>query len=130
MDADRAISSGLTLAIAQDQVSLNMASNGDIKAYLQMKYPNAVRTKKSGDIALNNPYRGIADILNGMSGGKEWYGFGHSKKYWKTPGNLEAEAWAQFGRIYFKNDSDVVKMFSTLFLNLDKYAKLLLKGVI
>lgn len=118
MDADRAISSGLTLAIAQDQVSLNMASNGDIKAYLQMKYPNAVRTKKSGDIALNNPYRGIADILNGMSGGKEWYGFGHSKKYWKTPGNLEAEAWAQFGRTYYNNDPDVKKMFEDIFPNL------------
>lgn len=52
------------------------------------------------------------------------------QNYRKTLGNLEAEAWAQFGRIYFKNDSDVVKMFSTLFLNLDKYAKLLLKGVI
>lgn len=130
MDADRAISSGLTLAIAQDQVSLNMASNGDIKAYLQMKYPNAVRTKKSGDIALNNPYRGIADILNGMSGGKEWYGFGHSKKYWKTPGNLEAEAWAQFGRTYYNNDPDVKKMFEDIFPNLSTHAMMALKGLI
>ena len=130
LDADRAISSGLTLAIAQDQVSLNMASNGDIKAYLQMKYPNAVRTKKSGDIALNNPYRGIADILNGMSGGKEWYGFGHSKKYWKTPGNLEAEAWAQFGRTYYNNDPDVKKMFEDIFPNLSTHAMMALKGLI
>ena len=129
-DRDRAISSGLTLAIAQDQASLNMASNGDSKAYLQMKYPNAVRTKKSGDIALNNPYRGIADILNGMSGGKEWYGFGHSKKYWKTPGNLEAEAWAQFGREYFDNAPDVKEMFEELFPNLNSHAMMALKGLI
>lgn len=95
-----------------------------------MKYPNAVRTKKSGDIALNNPYRGIADILNGMSGGKEWYGFGHSKKYWKTPGNLEAEAWAQFGRTYYNNDPDVKKMFEDIFPNLSTHAMMALKGLI
>lgn len=75
-------------------------------------------------------YRGIADILNGMSGGKEWYGFGHSKKYWKTPGNLEAEAWAQFGRTYYNNDPDVKKMFEDIFPNLSTHAMMALKGLI
>lgn len=60
----------------------------------------------------------------------QWYGFGHSKKYWKTPGNLEAEAWAQFGRVYFDNDSDAKKMFETLFPNLSRHAMMALKGLI
>ena len=81
MDADRAISSGLTLAIAQDQVSLNMASNGDIKAYLQMKYPNAVRTKKSGDIALNNPYLLPFSHVPGAAGGVEAHRRGRILRY-------------------------------------------------
>ena len=65
-----------------------------------------------------------------MSGGNEWYGYGHDPAYWKILGNLEAEAWAQFGRTYYVSDPDVVKMFSSLFPNLDKHAKLLLNGVI
>lgn len=124
------ISQQLTQAIAQDMVALNIASGGDVLAYLQTNYSGALRVQLSGKRVLAEPYRGIADILSGMSGGTEWYGFGHSAEYWSNAGALEAEAWAQFGRIYFKNDSDVVKVFSTIFPNLDKYAKLLIKGVI
>ena len=42
------------------------------------------------------------------------------QKYRKTPGNLEAKAWAQFGRVYFDNDSNVkeilVKSYHFYFL--------------
>lgn len=124
------ISLQLSQAIAQDMVALNVASNGDILAYLQANYPGALQTKRKGRVKLKAPYRGIADILNGMSGGNEWYGYGHDPAYWKILGNLEAEAWAQFGRTYYVSDPDVVKMFSSLFPNLDKHAKLLLNGVI
>lgn len=58
------------------------------------------------------------------------YGFGRGKKYRKTPGNLEAEAWAQFEHIYFDNGPDVQKMFEELFPNLNRHAMMALKGLI
>ena len=75
-------------------------------------------------------YRGIADILNGLSGGKESYGFKHSVGYWSTLGALEAEAWAQFGRVQYENHPEVLKMFSELFPNFNESAILTLKGVV
>ena len=130
LDADGTISSRLTLAITQDHIALNVASNGDILAYLQSMYPAAFKIKKSGGTVLNEPYRGIADILNGMSGGKKKYGFGHEEEYWKKPGSLESEAWAQFGRVYFNNGPDVKKMFEDIFPNLSSHAMMALKGLI
>ena len=67
-------------------------------------------------------YRGIADILNGLSGGKVYYGYGHKTQYWKREGALEAEAWAQFGRIMFENNPQVLNMFENIFPNLLKSA--------
>ena len=52
------------------------------------------------------------------------------QNYRKTPGNLEAEAWAQFGRICFDNDPDVKKMFEDIFPNLNSHAMMALKGLI
>ena len=43
---------------------------------------------------------------------------------------LEAEAWAQFGRIYFDNDPAVKKMFAELFPALNRHAMMSLKGLI
>ena len=79
---------------------------------------------------MGEAYRGIADILNGLSGGKESYGFKHSAGYWATPGALEAEAWAQFGRIQYENNPEVLKMLSELFPNFNGSAILALKWVI
>ena len=52
------------------------------------------------------------------------------QNYRKTLGNLEAEAWAQFGRVYFDNDSNVKEMFEELFPNLNRHAMMALKGLI
>ena len=130
LDSGHTISSALSEAIIQDQVALTVKSGGDIMAYLKQYYPDALRTKRSGIVVLKKPYRGIADVLNGMAGGKINYGFGHGIEYWKNPGMLEAEAWAQFGRIYFDNDPAVKKMFAELFPALNRHAMMSLKGLI
>lgn len=52
------------------------------------------------------------------------------QNYRKTPGSLEAEAWAQFGREYFDNAPDVKEMFEELFPNLNSHAMMALKGLI
>ena len=118
IDFDGKISMGLSAVLTQDYVALNVISGGDIRGYLLRQYPEAFnRISKSGIPVMGDAYRGIADILNGLSGGKETYGFKHSAKYWVVSGALEAEAWAQFGRIQYENDPDVLKSFQNLFPN-------------
>ena len=81
-------------------------------------------------IQFGTDFEALAEGNGDIQAYLQWYGFGHDAECWSDVGALEAEARAQFDRIYYKNDSDVVKMLSTLFPNLDKYAKLLLKGEI
>lgn len=38
---------------------------------------------------MKREYRSIADIINGMSGGDIWLGFGHETEYWGKAGKLE-----------------------------------------
>ena len=78
---------------------------------------------------MGEPYRGVADILNGLSGGKITYGYGHLPKYWTNPGSLESEAWAQFGRILYENNAEATKMLAEVFPGFTESAILALKGV-
>ena len=131
IDAGGKISLGLSEALMKDYVALNLASGGDVKGYLIQKYAAAFsRTSKSGALVMGEAYRGIADILNGLSGGEITYGYGHFSKYWATPGSLESEAWAQFGRIQYENDPEIMKMLSELFPAFNENAILALKGVV
>lgn len=124
------VSKHLTTALQNDYVKLYAASGGNIKRYLVSVYPNAFETSPvTGKLKFKKEYRGISDILNGLSKGAEHYGYGHPTKYWQTPGALEKESFAQFGRIQFDNDRDVMKMFETLFPDFEKDAILALKGV-
>lgn len=131
IDAGGKISMGLSEVLMKDYAALNIASGGDVKEYLMQKYVSAFsRTSKSGDPVMGEAYRGIADVLNGLSGGKIKYGFRHAPDYWTTPGMLESETWAQFGRILYENDTEVVKMLSEVFPNFCESAILALRGAI
>lgn len=50
-----------------------------------------------------------------MSDGKIYLGYGHPDGYWDRPERKEIEAWAQFGRVLFVNDPQVVHMLRGLF---------------
>ncbi len=43
---------------------------------------------------------------------------------------MEAEAWAQFGRMQYENNPEVLKMLSELFLNFARDAMMALKGLV
>lgn len=130
LDRGFKISSTLQAGLTQDSVALNVVSGGDIKEYLIKTYPNVfTKEQLTGEMIFLEKYRGISDILDGMSDGKVDYGYGHSEDYWKDPRMMEAEAWAQFGGIHFENDPEVMKLFELLFPNFSRNAIIALKGL-
>lgn len=54
-----------------------------IEEMLYSKYPEAFYISESGKLKMYENYRGISDILHGMSKGKIYLGFGHTRPgYW------------------------------------------------
>ena len=83
---------------------------GSIEDMLYSKYKEAFETLESGTLKLKDEYRGISDILNGMSGGEIWFGYGHRDYYWQRSLALEKETFAQFGRTLYDGDKSAMDM--------------------
>lgn len=120
---------GISKALHSDWENLLDKSNGDIVGYLVNSHPEAFTVSRSGKIVFKENYRGISDIISGLSGDGINLGYHHIAEYWSQAGALEREAWAQFGRVYFDNDPDVVKMMKNIFTSFDNSAIMALKGV-
>ncbi|MDO4721394.1 MAG: phage minor head protein [Peptostreptococcaceae bacterium] len=88
----------------------------DIEVFLFTRYPEAFRMPKNR-IRFREEYAGISDILNGMSKGEIKLGFGHSPEYWGKSQKLEAETWAQYGKMLFENRQEVLDTAADLFPN-------------
>ena len=130
LDIGHKISQTLSASLIQDFVALNVVSEGNIKGYLVREYSDAfIKHGIVDEYRFDAAYRGISDILNGLSEGKVQYGFGHRPEYWAKAGALEAEAWTQFGRVQFENDPRVLEMFRDLFPNFLRSAIIALKGL-
>lgn len=84
-----------------------------IEDMLYSRYQDAFTDSKRG-IKFKPEYRGISDIINGMSQGKVKTGYYHSAEYWKRENALEKETWAQFGRILFEQNEEVMDLLSEL----------------
>lgn len=97
----------------------NMAKNSGqtVQSMLQCIYPNAFR--KNG--MLKEEYRAVSDVISGMSAGKIFLGFKHSKEYWELDEfRLPKETFAQYGRALFDNNNDVLNMMSEIFPKTNK----------
>ena len=63
-------------------------------------------------------FRGISDIIEGMTNGATRLGYGHiasKPDYWQKPGTLSRETFAQYGRMYFEEKPAVLGMLKELF---------------
>ena len=130
LDEKYKISKNFTKSLSKDYASLNVKCNGDIKSYLLGQFPVAFQKDPlTGEYVFKPEYRGISDIFSGLTNGTVKFGYGHRTKYWQTPGTLEAEAWAQFGRIQFENNPDVIKMLKNIFPDFSESARIALKGL-
>lgn len=84
-----------------------------IEEMLYLEYPEAFEVSKYG-IKFKEEYRGISDILNGMSNGDILMGYSHKTDYWKKSGRLEKESWAQYGRMFY-TDGKALEMAKKIF---------------
>lgn len=107
----------LSKSILSDYNKLQNLAKGYGKSIEEMLYSRCpeVFRKDTEKLALKEEYRGISDILNGMSGGEINLGYWHDKEYWKKTGRVEAESFAQFGRALYEGNPGVLDMFKLLF---------------
>ena len=131
LDKDHKISQNFTESLAKDYIAITVKSGGDIKSYLLRQFPDTFRQDPlTGEAVFKSEYRGISDIFSGVTNGTIKLGYGHSVEYWEKIGALEAEAWAQFGRIQFENEPDVLNMLKDIFPNFFDSASIVLKGLV
>lgn len=120
----------LTKEISKDYFRLSKMSRGKtIGNMLYSKYPD-IFDPAYECLIMKEKYRGISDILNGMLQGKENFGYGHSKEYWKREKALERETWAQCGRMYYAEDEEVHEMIKQIFPNVSKEFERILKEMV
>ena len=76
-------------------------------------------------------YRGISDIFSGLTRNAIYLGYGHDNEYWdENELNIAHEAWAQYGRITYTNDKEVIEMLEYLFPNFYRYAIMKIKNLL
>lgn len=119
-------------ALKEDFERLQFLSKGNISEYLTRQYPKAFASERfAGKPKVMKEYRGVSDILSGLTNDKLSLGYRHTEEYWKKSVNrLPKEAWAQFGRMKFENNPEVLDMFEWLFPNFNDYATMALKELI
>ena len=93
---------------------------------LYLSYPEAF--EKKGRLKVE--YRGISDILHGMSNTRIDLGYGHYKKgYWQKKLKLPKETFAQYGRMYFEENPEVLKMLGEIFPDITSQINVILKAI-
>ena len=101
-----------------------------VEELLYYKYPDAFYINERGKKVFYEKYRGISDIVNGASDGKVFLGYGHLRPgYWERENVLQKETFAQFGRILYDQDDDVLKMTEEIFENTSREVLERIKGM-
>ncbi len=100
----------------QRMLDISRMAGKDLKDMIYFEYPEAFRKNISKHI-MNEEYRGLSDILNGLSLGNINFGYKHKTEYWSKPKKVERETWAQFGRILYSENQQVIRMLRDLLPN-------------
>lgn len=96
--------------------------NGKAKAEKRV----AMQTIMAGKMG-QNP--GVSDIFDGLSLGKIGGRYGHRAEYWKIPGKVEGETFANLFQLYAQNDREGIDCINALFPSIIKaFLKILGEG--
>ena len=72
---------------------------------------------------------GVSDIFDGLSSGKVVGLYGHKAEYWKIPGKIEEETFANLFQLYAQNDREGIDCINKFFPGIIKaFLKLLGEG--
>lgn len=96
-----------------------------IEDMLYLKYPKAFEKKGK----MKQEYRGFSDIISGMTNGKIRLGYHHDDEYWKIKSHLSKETFAQYGRFYYDNNPEVMKLVTEMLPETSKQVEMLI-GII
>ena len=119
----------LSAELQKDYERLYKISRGkSIEDMLYSRYPDMF-DESSEYLNVKNEYRGISDILNGLSGGNVKLGYGHSRKYWEKEKALEKETWAQYGRMYYSENDKVLKILGDILPDTTKEFERIIEGM-
>ena len=61
---------------------------------------------------MKDEYRGFSDIINGMTKGDVKLGYYHRSSYLEKSLKLQKETFAQYGRFYYENNPDVIRLIN------------------
>lgn len=132
IDHDNSIVSGkwLDTCVSNDfeRIKTKAQMSGmSISDVLYCNYPDAFESQGR----LKKEYRGISDIINGMTKGTVDLGYRHDNSYWKKDKHrLQNETFAQYGRMYFEENEEVIKMASDIFPDTTKQINDILSVII
>ena len=130
IDKDNGITKGKMLdeSIKKDYENLLKSAEKtglSIEDMLYSKYPEAFEKKGR----LKEEYRGVSDIINGMTKGKVKLGYKHDEDYWSKPQKLQKETFAQYGRFLYDNNPEVIQMINEIFPETTSSVNDILKAV-
>ncbi len=93
---------------------------------LYLKYPEAFEKKGR----MKEEYRGFADIIHGMTKGTAKLGYGHFQDdYWGKPLKLQKETFAQYGRFYYDNNPNVMKLVNEMLPETSKQMERIINAI-
>ncbi len=120
----------LKTELIKDYEHLKKISRGkSIADMIYYRHPE-IFDKSYVELIVKSEYRGISDILSGLTEGNMDLGYYHSREYWKNPGALQRETWAQYGRMYYSEDEKVLKILQELFPDTTKEFERIIKEMI
>lgn len=72
----------------------------------------------------------LQEVMEAVLAGKVFWGYGHLRPgYWERENVLQKETFAQFGRILYDQDDDVLKMTEEIFENTSREVLERIKGM-
>lgn len=118
-----------TLSDYKRMKEMGMEAGKTIPEVLYSKHPEMFE-EGHGRLVMRREYRGVADIINGMSGGEIKMGYRHADGYWKKKDALQKEAWAQYGRMYYSGDKEVLGVLKDIFPETTREFERIVRGMV
>lgn len=115
--------------LREDYKNFLSLNENDPAGYLLKNYPN-IFWIKGGKTICGDEGKAISDIISGLTNNEINFGYGHTPEYWARKRSLDRESWAQFGRLLYQNEDEVIEIIKTVFPSYFKSANIKLEELV